>query len=355
MLVVLGSRWWAVKSVASAIPYWDQWSAEAELLYLLPWLEHRLDPAVFVAPHNEHRVALTRLYSLALLEANGQWDPRLQMTVNALIAAAIAVFLGVLLSRIFGSRRENVILLAIAVLWSLPFGFASTAAGFHSSWYFLILFTLVSLWGLLLKPNFSVGWWLGALAAPLGIFTMASGFVAGSVVMVIKGWQMIVEPQACRAHLPSLLVGAATCPSEGLLLVHSPEHHAQLRATTASGGLRRGARKKPGVAVVRNALVCVDPVSARGTLRFRGGPQSPKIDIRAPDGRWIWRLGRRASRRSRVRAGAAPRRVASHGHPDHRRAGKPIGGSMLLADNHGPAFCRGQRGAVAGGGYGRLH
>ena len=62
---------------------------------------------MLVSPHNEHRIALTRLYSLALLEANGQWDPRLQMTANALIAVGIAVFLGILLSHIFGSRRAS--------------------------------------------------------------------------------------------------------------------------------------------------------------------------------------------------------------------------------------------------------
>jgi hypothetical protein len=228
VLVVVGSRWWVVKDFGLPVPYWDQWDAEAEKLYL-PWLEHRLDPMALFAPHNEHRVAITRLYSLALLEANGQWDPRLQMAVNALLAACVAVFLAVVLSRIFGRRRENIILLLIAALWSLPFGFASTTGGFHSSWYFFIFLALVSLWGLLLKPNFSVGWWLGALAAPLGIFTMASGFVAGAVVIVVSGWQMMVEAKSRWTHLPSMLVGTATLVT-GLLLNHSPDHHTQLRA-----------------------------------------------------------------------------------------------------------------------------
>ena len=37
------------------------------------------------AHHNEHRILFTRLSGLALLALGGQWDPLLQMIVNAVV------------------------------------------------------------------------------------------------------------------------------------------------------------------------------------------------------------------------------------------------------------------------------
>jgi hypothetical protein len=42
------------------VPYWDEWTATADLI-LKPWHRHRALAALW-APHNDHRVVLTRLW-----------------------------------------------------------------------------------------------------------------------------------------------------------------------------------------------------------------------------------------------------------------------------------------------------
>lgn len=58
-----------ITQYGNATPYWDQWNAEAELLYK-PYLEGNLSWSSLLAPHNEHRIFTTRILALGLLELN---------------------------------------------------------------------------------------------------------------------------------------------------------------------------------------------------------------------------------------------------------------------------------------------
>ena len=93
-LVILGAKLLLIERFGANVPFWDQWDAEAALLYK-PYLEGTLGWADLFAAHNEHRIFWTRILSLGLLELNGVWSPRLQMLANAILHAAI---LGLLLS-----------------------------------------------------------------------------------------------------------------------------------------------------------------------------------------------------------------------------------------------------------------
>jgi hypothetical protein len=206
-MLIVGCRWWIINRYGSPVPFFDQWDAEAARLYL-PWMEHHLPLSDLIAPHNEHRILCTRLLVLGLLKANGQWDPRLQMSVNALIAAVTALLLMLLLARLFGRRRENVILVAIGLLWVIPYGLENALWGFQSHFYMLILLAVLALWGLLLRPNFSPGWWLGAAALLADDFTLGSGFIAGAAVLAVKIGLGLLDAKARRSHVPSAVAGA---------------------------------------------------------------------------------------------------------------------------------------------------
>jgi len=87
-LVIVGAKLWLIHAWATPIPYWDQWD-EARL-WLKPWLDGNWTWSDLFAPHNEHRIFFTRVLDTLVIQLNGQWDPLLQMTINAFIHAGYA-------------------------------------------------------------------------------------------------------------------------------------------------------------------------------------------------------------------------------------------------------------------------
>lgn len=182
-LAVAGARLWLVDRFSTALPLWDQWDAEGTAL-LKPWIEGRLDPHVFLAAHNEHRIALTRLLALALFAVNGQWDGLLEMTVNALLCGGFAVAL----ARMF---RGWTALWALGVCWILPFGWENTLCGFQSQNYFLVFFSLGAIWGLETGRPFRARWWLGVGSLGLACLSMATGFIAAAAVLGMRVLRLV--------------------------------------------------------------------------------------------------------------------------------------------------------------------
>src|SRR5579862_3322483 len=76
-LLICGAKFWLINAFGNATPFWDQWDAEATMIKA--YLEGALTPMMFFAAHSEHRIAFTRMLSLALFCANHQWDPILVM------------------------------------------------------------------------------------------------------------------------------------------------------------------------------------------------------------------------------------------------------------------------------------
>ena len=83
-LIVFSAKLQLIRDNPATAPFWDQWDGEARVLFV-PYSESNLGWRTMFDLHNEHRVLFTRLLALGLLEANGQWDPRLETVVNAAI------------------------------------------------------------------------------------------------------------------------------------------------------------------------------------------------------------------------------------------------------------------------------
>ena len=173
---VLGSRLWLIQSYGSDVPYWDQWDGEAAFLYK-PMREHGFAAVAWFAPHNEHRIVLARLTSAAMLWANRQWDPLLQVCWEAVCAATIAALLCVSAARLVHNERAIGLVFSFVLIGlSMPFGWENTLAGFQTPFYYLILlalamFQLCAYRGQLTwKRSFLIGT-LGALS----LITLASG------------------------------------------------------------------------------------------------------------------------------------------------------------------------------------
>jgi hypothetical protein len=206
-LVVFGARLWFIGRYGNALPFWDQWDGEASLL-IKPWLEGTLAPASLLAPHNEHRIVLTRLLALALFKLNGQWDALLEMTVNAALCATIVVLIAAAAFKLFQTWSRLALLLLLGILFSLPFSWENTLAGFQSQFYFLLLFSLLAMWGLTTHSWRSLGWWVGAVALCLACLSMATGFFAALSILVLLGLRCLKQ----RARpVPSQLFTAMLC------------------------------------------------------------------------------------------------------------------------------------------------
>jgi hypothetical protein len=229
---VLGLKLEVVDRFGSDLPLWDQWDAEAKQLYE-PLAEGRWRVSDLFLPHNEHRVALTRLLSLAELHLNGQWDARLQCVVNGALHAAFAAWLFLLARRGLGAAWSPVLLAVIVPLTGLPLAWQNVTSGFHSQQFLLLLLSLGTFGVLPFAPPFRGRWWGAVACAFLVHFSMASGLLAAAVAAVLIGLRAWRDATPLRAQWPSLAVCAvAVAAGAGLLVQFDP--HASLKARNLS-------------------------------------------------------------------------------------------------------------------------
>jgi hypothetical protein len=208
----------------SPLPYLDQWPAEGIDVFW-PWLRHQFKPGILFAPHNEHRIFFTRLCELGLLILNRQWDARLEMVANAFIHSLAVAGFGWLMASLLGRRWWPVLWLMLALDLALPFAWENTLWGFQSQFYFLFIFSMLTLWLLATGRPLSLRWWCGAAASVAALFTMASGFLAAAAAGALAFVRAIREPADRRRHL----VTAAWCLCVIAVGIHLkpdiPEHH----------------------------------------------------------------------------------------------------------------------------------
>jgi hypothetical protein len=223
-IIIFGARLWFIHNFGSSVPYWDQWDGEAAGVFL-PWLNGTLTVTDLFTPHNEHRIVFTRLLSLVLLILNDrQWDPLLEMVVNAFLSTLTAIFLIVILHKLLGAALQNLIFFSIALLWTLPYAWENILGGFHSCWYFFNLFTLLAFWGVLLHRHFTWQWWVGILSGLLAYFNLATGFFALLVIVVIKLYLLIIDTENRKSQIPTLLLSSIIVITCILLTVNMPTY-----------------------------------------------------------------------------------------------------------------------------------
>ena len=133
-LLVVGARWWLIGSYSPMFPGWTSGMRRRKAC-ISPGARGRSVYRLF-APHNEHRIFFTRVLSLGLLWLNEQWDPRLQMVVNAGLYAILVAALFLFLRRGRSPGFQVFCWLLLAVLGSAPYAATNTLLGFQSQFYF---------------------------------------------------------------------------------------------------------------------------------------------------------------------------------------------------------------------------
>lgn len=190
VMVIFGAKLGLLAFVGTDLPTWDQWDSEGEIT-LWPWLEGRLTPHQILMPHNEHRIATTKLYVLAVTAANGEWDNLVEATGGAVIHATFAAALLVLIWRWLRNGWAVGGVALLLALFAVPFDVDNTMVGFQVQFYFLLWFTLLHVWLTLREERFSWGWALGQVCGGLGLWSMASGFMSAVAILAVLGWQAV--------------------------------------------------------------------------------------------------------------------------------------------------------------------
>ena len=284
-LIVTGARLWLASLYATSLPINDQWGSEGYYL-LKPWWEGRLTFADLLSPHNEHRIFFSRLLTLALTYCNGQWDSLPAIVFNAVFAGVIAVLVLKVLFFCFEDRFPVFILLTVTLWLGLPYSQENTLWAFQSSFYFLLFFSLVAIWGLTLHLPPSPRWFAGAFAAVCACLSMGSGVLAALAVGIVLLLQVVLKQRSLRdIWITALLVGLIMAGS-WYFQVTVPQH-AIFKAHSFIAGLCFFSRclawpwpDYPLMAIVAYAPFCV--VLAREISALRAGePRSA---------RWVWLL-----------------------------------------------------------------
>lgn len=238
-LVIFGTKASVIDRFGSDLPYWDQWPGEGTVTFL-PWLEHHEFWKPLVTPHNEHRIAPTRVLSLGLLLVGGQWDARVQCLVNAALHAGIVVLFFLWLRRRLSAGWSVTSALLLAVTFAPPIPWENVLAGFQSQFYFLILLSLLGLGGMLYGRPFSFRWFAGLACCAIAILTMGSGFLCGLPIVAIAGMRFLGERRRWT-HLTTA-VAAIAILAVGAWLYRPVGGHAVLKAKTLGEFLGYAAR-----------------------------------------------------------------------------------------------------------------
>jgi len=218
ILTVIWAKLALLQQYPVPVPFWDQWDGEALTLYI-PWADHGVTWRQMFTLHNEHRIFFSRLLALTVLLTNGQWDPQLQIVVNAVLHSLAALVFAAMLWLALGRRHLPGVVLAVGLAFAPPFAIENSLAAFQSAFYFLVLFSGLALYLMGTSQPGTARWFLGCLFALCCPFTVAGGIlvlpaIAGMIVLRAMadrwGWHLLAASAAALAVVAA--VGYAALP-----------------------------------------------------------------------------------------------------------------------------------------------
>jgi hypothetical protein len=222
--IILGEKFMLIDRYGSDLPFWDQWDAEGDYLFR-PYLEGGLTTKDLFAAHNEHRIFFTRVLALGLFEANDhQWDARVELLVNTVLHASVALLLVALALRALPLRFATAFAAMAALFFSTSVSFENTLAGFQSQFYFLLLFSTLHIGGTLIARPRSLLWWLAPLAGLAALFSMASGLLSAVAILGATGLWILCKRKLTRDDLWVLTANFALCVIGWLFKVEVSYH-----------------------------------------------------------------------------------------------------------------------------------
>jgi len=193
-ILVFGVRLAIADGRVSWMPYLDQWEAEIGGL-VAPLAHGTLTLHDLFAANNEHRIVLTRAFSLAVVELNGGWDNRAMVIGMFVLQSATTAWICALAWSALGFLRGSVVGLAAALPMFLICDWENIVSGFQDQFGFMVLGSVVAF---SLAENASIRSLAGAgalIAALLLLGSMASGMLTAAVMAAICLLPVSGEPR----------------------------------------------------------------------------------------------------------------------------------------------------------------
>ncbi|ORW91915.1 hypothetical protein AWB92_17260 [Mycobacterium sp. IEC1808] len=206
--VVLGAKLIVIWALASPVPLVDQWDGEAANVYS-PYLKGALSVGDLFAPHNEHRIFVFRLFSLAHLELAGEWNTRLEMIFGAIVETAAITWLASLLMPLVAARHRLLFACFVAFVFAFPI-YENALWGFQDQVYLALFFGIAALAAFAAARPFSARWFCGLAAAVLSYFSFATGIATIVAAGALAGTQIAVNARKRSAReFAGVIVSAA--------------------------------------------------------------------------------------------------------------------------------------------------
>lgn len=182
--VVLVVQLWLVARAGTDVPFMDQWDVEGRWLYPA-WRQGTLEPMDLFRAYNGHRIFWTHALNLSLFAANGQWDPLVQLVVNAFFRAGCAALLAGMFSAGAGTRGRLWIAAGVTLVFLPQIGWHNALWGFQSQVYWALGFSLCALF-LLSGPDLSgnprrIGF--GVAAGIAAMLAMGAGLLVPAALL----------------------------------------------------------------------------------------------------------------------------------------------------------------------------
>lgn len=221
---IIGIRFWLIANFATSVPISDQWTAEGRDLFI-PWLEGNFNLDSLVSAHNEHRVFFTKLSSLILFILNEyQWDPIVEIVSNVFLTITSFLVTVFIFRNIFTDFSDNIILFSAWLIWLIPYSTDTVLIGFYSHWYWMILLTLCTIYGLLLASPFGLYWWAGLFCGVAVCFSMASGFLVLVAILILNFYLLIIDSSTRKNYFVTVILCLLLISLGISLLVEVPRH-----------------------------------------------------------------------------------------------------------------------------------
>lgn len=190
-VLVLSAKILLIAAFGSSVPFWDEWEAQGDRLFL-PLLEGKIPFSTMFSPHNEHRILFGRLVWLVSLGLSHQWDTILIMLINAVIHTAVVSLVAWVAFWHLSERQFAVGVAAVSFLMALPFGWENTLWAMQTVVYGLLLFSYASVCLLAGATAFSTRWWVGSLFGVCSYFCMAAGAATPAAAAAIAAVQILI-------------------------------------------------------------------------------------------------------------------------------------------------------------------
>lgn len=188
--VIIMSKLYFINKFGVDFPFDDQLDSEYEIYK--KYLTGNLEFFDFFKQHNEHRIFFTKVLNLSIFILNGNfWSPILTMQVQSFVSSIIPIFCFYAIKQ---NQNLNLFsLFYVVIIFSLPICYENLLSGFQNQFYFLVLFSILSIYYSTKKRIRFFEIILITMFSISAYFSMASGFTVSIIISAIFFYRFLIQ------------------------------------------------------------------------------------------------------------------------------------------------------------------